>query len=514
MPQASNLLSFVPVSNPEPRPNSADGSRPRPVVVETEEETALRKITEAALTATGASGAALALRRGGAVVCLARAGEMSPPLGARLDDRSGISGECLREGEPIRCDDTENDARVDAEACRSLGLRSLAIAALRQIEGTNSTIVGILEVFSPDAGTFTDKHLDVLQQLAELAVEGLGSSVTEVPIQDHHVPDHYVPDRDVHDHHEAPVAQVSVSHPPELSPALAPPEPAMSASLPTFTPPLRSSASTATPLPGDVNIAAYMAAHEKSKAKIDPRITKIVLIGLAAVLVGALLGRYLDRMYSTRNVASAPAPPVTAASVAALAPPPVDANSNATTKPSSESSNVSKESRNSKAMRDSLTNAASLDRISTPASRRSAPPLAVVQHDSTVAAESDVAPSLPLGNSDNKASENVASILSAPAALPQKAPPISQGVEGGELETKVAAIYPPQARSVGVQGQVVMDALIAEDGSVRDVKVVSGPPMLRQAAVDAVRRWKYKPYKLNGKAIPAQTQVTLDFKPR
>lgn len=110
MLQSSNLLSFVPVPNKElgPRLSSLEPV-PRPVPAEEQGDLALRKIAEAALAATGASGAALALRKDGAVVCVARAGEMAPPLGAQLDDRSGISGECLREGEALRCEDTETD---------------------------------------------------------------------------------------------------------------------------------------------------------------------------------------------------------------------------------------------------------------------------------------------------------------------------------------------------------------------------------------------------------------------
>ncbi len=128
MPQSSNVLSFVPVPNlePGPRRNSAP-QHANPEFAGVEDEAVLRKIAEAALSATGADGAALALRRGGFVVCVARAGGMAPPLGARLDDTSGMSGECLREGQALRCDDTETDARVDAEACRSLGLRSVAV---------------------------------------------------------------------------------------------------------------------------------------------------------------------------------------------------------------------------------------------------------------------------------------------------------------------------------------------------------------------------------------------------
>ena len=57
-----------------------------------------------------------------------------------------------------------------------------------------------------------------------------------------------------------------------------------------------------------------------------------------------------------------------------------------------------------------------------------------------------------------------------------------------------------------------MDAVIFEDGTVHDVKVVQGHPVLARAAVEAVQRWRYKPYELNGQPVRTQTQITIDFK--
>ena len=136
MPQSSNVLSFVPVPNLEP--GQRRSSAPPPKAAGIEDEAVLRKIAEAALSATGAEGAALALRRDGAVVCVARAGEMAPPLGARLDDTSGMSGECLRAGQTLRCDDTETDTRVDRAACRELGIRSVVAVPMRTPPGFNT----------------------------------------------------------------------------------------------------------------------------------------------------------------------------------------------------------------------------------------------------------------------------------------------------------------------------------------------------------------------------------------
>ena len=125
----------------------------------------LHEITETAQKLTDASAAALAVRSHGVVICRARVGETAPAIGAKVDVDSGISGECLRTGKALRCEDTSRDLRVDAEVCRQLGLRSLAVVPLRRRRG----VAGVLEVFSAQPHVFTDRHMDLLGQLAEMA---------------------------------------------------------------------------------------------------------------------------------------------------------------------------------------------------------------------------------------------------------------------------------------------------------------------------------------------------------
>ncbi len=125
----------------------------------------LATITDAAQQLTGASGAALAMWKDGAMVCRARSGDTAPMLGARLSAETGICGECLRSGEIQHCTDTENDSRVDVEVCRCIGLRSIAVLPIQGWRGVN----GILEVFSTSPAAFSEAHIDLLQQLAALA---------------------------------------------------------------------------------------------------------------------------------------------------------------------------------------------------------------------------------------------------------------------------------------------------------------------------------------------------------
>jgi TonB family protein len=80
------------------------------------------------------------------------------------------------------------------------------------------------------------------------------------------------------------------------------------------------------------------------------------------------------------------------------------------------------------------------------------------------------------------------------------------------LLQKVPPNYPEQALKAGLQGPVVLQAWIARDGTIRELKLIRGSFLLGQAAYKAVRQWRYQPYLLNGRAVEAQTYVTVDFR--
>ncbi len=128
-------------------------------------DTILGTIAVAAHALTGSNGAAIAMPRDGAVVCIGRSGEIAPELGDRLNINSGISGECLRTGTMMRCDDAARDFHVDADVCRQMGVQSIAVVPLRGQRGR----VGVLEVFSAQSYAFTDEHMETLGRLAGLA---------------------------------------------------------------------------------------------------------------------------------------------------------------------------------------------------------------------------------------------------------------------------------------------------------------------------------------------------------
>lgn len=138
-------------------------------------DTALQLIAERAMAFTRATGAAIALTVEDELVCRASAGPDAPSLGMRFKAGEGFSGECVRSGERLRCDDTEADARVDRSSCRALGARSMLAMPLRGQE----SILGLLEVFSAQVNSFHVQDEVVLQRLAEMAAEAAPPAKSE-----------------------------------------------------------------------------------------------------------------------------------------------------------------------------------------------------------------------------------------------------------------------------------------------------------------------------------------------
>ena len=106
-------------------------------------------------------------------------------------------------------------------------------------------------------------------------------------------------------------------------------------------------------------------------------------------------------------------------------------------------------------------------------------------------------------------------ISSTPVAVPKVATPqrvrVSQGVAQGLLIHQVKPNYPALARQARIQGQVVLQATIAKDGTIQNLHMIQGHPMLAPAAIDAVKQWRYKPYFLNGEPVEVETQITVNF---
>ncbi len=137
---------------------------------EPELEAALQLLVERAQYITGATGTALALPQGEEMVCRASAGSCAPAIGARLQVRSGLTGESIARKQLLRCDNAESDPRVNLETCRALGIASIVVLPL--LRG-NGEVRGLFELFSDHPYAFEERDLIALERMADLTLTAL-----------------------------------------------------------------------------------------------------------------------------------------------------------------------------------------------------------------------------------------------------------------------------------------------------------------------------------------------------
>jgi N-acetylmuramoyl-L-alanine amidase/putative methionine-R-sulfoxide reductase with GAF domain len=129
----------------------------------------LQLVAERAIAITGADGLGIALAEGNEIVLRASAGTVKPDVGARIQRDSAFSGACFRTAQIVRCDDTETDDRVNLNACRHLGARSMVAVPLCG----RRRVIGLLEAFSVEPFGFNDSDVGSLELLAELILAAL-----------------------------------------------------------------------------------------------------------------------------------------------------------------------------------------------------------------------------------------------------------------------------------------------------------------------------------------------------
>ncbi|PYX11105.1 MAG: hypothetical protein DMG88_00150 [Acidobacteria bacterium] len=153
-PQVSERLRFP----------AEDGGKSLSEMAQRDLSAALQLLAERAQYITGASGAAIALREAGEMICRASAGPSAPALGAHLQVNSGLSGESVRTRQILRCDNAEIDSRVNRESCRALGIASVVVLPLIGEPEVN----GVFELFSGRAYAFGERDIIALERLAEM----------------------------------------------------------------------------------------------------------------------------------------------------------------------------------------------------------------------------------------------------------------------------------------------------------------------------------------------------------
>lgn len=138
---------------------------------------ALQLLALRAQTFTRATGAAIALTEGASMICRASAGQDAPGRGTRFSIGTGFSGECVRTGQLLRCDDSETDPFVDRESCRLLGIRSIIAVPIRW----DDAVIGLLEVFAPEPYAFSTNDPLALKRLAGIISTAVHRAGTPEP---------------------------------------------------------------------------------------------------------------------------------------------------------------------------------------------------------------------------------------------------------------------------------------------------------------------------------------------
>jgi TonB family protein len=467
------------VSSPEDvygvlRRSIADESQPPDSVI--------RAVSEAARVLTAADGVAIAFRTKGAILCRARSGDLAPELGSYVNANSGISGECLRTASILVCEDARTDARVDNVVCERMGIRSIVVVPLRGPVG----ISGILEVFSKRVNAFGNREINCLRGFAEMAETA------------------YEGERQ---------AQLEVT---------------------------RAALRSANRLP------ALLARAVGSEAKADSTLEEVATqtddprperlwwaIGVATVALLLMLGVYLSwhgpiteltELEAAENHARVPqatSPPREVLPVSKPEPGIFRASSlrSSSLQASSLFPSSPRTSGQRVALRSAETRASHLSVTVNGAGQggsnseiASAEPQVPEKPDAARSTSQSFGPPPAVNINAAQNAGELTSLISDPQPLPVMAAAVSRGVTGGELIRRVNPVYPLQARTQRITGPVVLEIHVAENGTVREVRAVSGDSQLVSAAVDAVRQWQYAPTLLDGRAIATTKQVKMIFK--
>lgn len=429
----------------------------------------LHDLAEGVRQNTQATGAAIALERGGALVCRAAAGSTVPDLGAQINIQSGLSGACVREKKLQWCSDTEMDSRVDAAAARMLGVRSILVSPLVVGDG----IIGVLELFSSQAGAFRDREVAIMQETGQAIIASLRKAGL---------------------YHEA-ATQRSV---PQPRPARSP---------------------------------SQVAGFQRSFLALQKRDRTTRVLRAIAVSLAVLLCFLLGLRWTGARTKSAAAQQATSAPQADVAEssatvPGGGAQELAPSKPKPASGRVRAASRTGSVIRhdnNGLTitqadnadakNDTDVESVSNSASRTSAQPRSA---DPEVKTRAEVEPSpdklvAEIGSAPMRALPSGLNAVVAPPAITVPPPNVSQGLQEGHLLHSVQPKYPREAVNRHIEGMVVLHAVIGKDGSMRQVKSMRGDPLLAQAALEAVRQWRYQPYKLDGNPVDMAIDITINF---
>jgi TonB family protein len=510
-------------------------------------QAALQWIAERVLRLSGADGAAIALDDGQGMVCRATLGN-APDFGVRIHSASGLSGECVRTGQIVRCDDTENDPRVDPALCRELNLRCALILPLYR----GPQLCGVLEVFSARPYAFASDTVSFLQQVSELLVEVVVGVLPELGGEaDVSLARLISPtSKAIEEGVQAPaMATGQFSDAPEREPRPPVKTAALSDSIPCdvcghSNPRGQRTCSSCdvplsvvenfldAPTSEQVRAAEAAALLARSRYGVGERLSPAgsgetrrdlkPLLAIGVLLVVASLGLGIWKGAHSNVVSPQPETAGAVQSQAVPAQSQPDVSATATPVPVIPPIVLEAEQPDEppppKATAASPANAAP-PVSSRPAQQEAASVRWILGGKSSAKAAAQIEPA-PLPAPTTGQIPHLPYIVvvpepprtDPPPSVSRTLEPSSAGITGGELIRKVAPVYPPIARSIGKQGSVVLAATVDREGMLKNLHAVDGDPMLVSAALDAARKWRYEPYRLNGNPIEIETQIVFHFR--
>ncbi|MBZ5615411.1 MAG: TonB family protein [Acidobacteriia bacterium] len=423
----------------------------------------LNELVVRAAKATRAGSAALALARDDELVCRAATGPLAPDLGVPLSTRDGLSGACLQTHQPQLSVDTEFDPRVDPAVSRHLGIRSILIVPVldrndrdrndkdRDDKGPSdqqAQVTGILEAFSTSPAAFSDSDQKLLEGFAEECAR-----IRRAAIELSRRPP------------AAPVAPPEIAAPEFKTSALVPP---------TFS------------LPDGIG-SSLPARRPASK----PRTLEAwsLVLGTLAILAALGFSFLIGSRIGLLRTSASPAPPAPAPTIS---------------KPGelAKSAAVTKSARTRK----TKTVAPATDELVVYEKGK------VIFRLKPTPAKPDRTQRQPTNPiAAKRSSDAIVEASSTTKVAPSHTVWLAPAQAETRLLTRTEPQYPPEAIAAHRAGNVVLEVHVAEDGSVSSVRTLSGDPALAASATEAVRHWRYQPYRRHDHPAQFQTDVTLSF---
>lgn len=498
------LVAPHPVDTAPPQPASPAPQAPAAAEADTLEDLLPRIVVQARVL-TQAEGTALVLSGEEGLICRASSGS-APAVGSRMRAGSGLSAECFRLGQVVRCDDVENDSRVNSAAAQRLQSRSILIAPIR----ANASTRGVLQVLSSRPFAFTDAHVATLEHLAGLVAAFLAAKESANPA----------------DLHTAPSPESASGATPEPNQRAAEAEGAGTNS-PELAPGRQSEQTDNHPaIAADAGLqaeeaaanAAIEAAPETATQPLDaadeqPQSSAKLLrngtIGCLGLLTTALLLWTMVQLPQPSKAAlpaNAQLTPVSTTAAPAAQPLAIGSDPVKAIKATRPLVRPNRPPQAAKS--------AARPPKSHPAGKAGKLESMASANSSSLSLRTLPAPSLP-EPANSATSAPVTAVLAAPTpTLVAPSSPVQQSgrVERGRAISQPRPVYPQAAMRAGIEGSVVLATTIGTDGKIKKVNVVSGHPLLTQAALDAVKQWRYQPSYLNGAPVEVDSSITLNFK--